>query len=132
MLRAIAFILLGGTLMIAAGVSAAGVVRFLRTAARATGTVVALNAGGSHPQIVFTTDTGVSVEYPQGGLVFGRRVGEQVSVRYQTADPRGTATLDTFLSLWTVPLIVGILAIFALAAGATSLPAARSHDVGVR
>ncbi|MEI9985097.1 MAG: DUF3592 domain-containing protein [Aliidongia sp.] len=88
---------------------------FLRTATRATGTISALNAGGSHPQIDFQTDAGQSVSYPQGGFIFGLKTGDTVTVLYSPADARATATIEAVGALWFATILTGGLgAVFVL------------------
>ena len=43
--------------------------QFVKGSTSTEGTVVALNAGGSHPQIKFTTADGKEIEYAQNGLI---------------------------------------------------------------
>lgn len=88
---------------------------------RTDGTVIALNAGGSHPQISFMTGNGELISYPQGGLIFGFRPGDKVKVLFDPADPIGTATIDAFGAVWFVPLIATGLAIVFLILGVMSL-----------
>ena len=61
---------------------------FLQIAQAVDGQVERLNAGGSHPQIAFTTATGQRVSYPQGGMIFGYEPGQPVRVLYDPAQPR--------------------------------------------
>ena len=91
---------------------------FVRTAAEAEGTVVALNAGGSHPQIRFATPDGQVVSYPQGGLIFGFRSGDTVRVLFDSANPTGTASIDSFGALWFAPLLLCSLGVLFVATGA--------------
>lgn len=58
---------------------------FLQIAQAVDGQVERLNAGGSHPQIAFTTATGQRVSYPQGGMIFGYEPGQPVRVLYDPA-----------------------------------------------
>ena len=107
---------LGGVvvLCVAAGIGFA-TQRFTSRAARAEGVVARLNAGGSHPQIEFTTASGTRVSYPQGGFVFGYRVGQTVQVLYDPDDPAHTARVGTVGALWFVPiLLLGIGVAFVL------------------
>ncbi|WP_323048561.1 DUF3592 domain-containing protein [Paraburkholderia sp.] len=62
--------------------SVAHSMRFLDSAVAVPGRVVALNAGGSHPQIEFTNKTGERISYPQGGWIAGYKVGDKVTVLY--------------------------------------------------
>jgi hypothetical protein len=82
---------------------------FLAHAKTAQGVVVGLNAGGSHPQIEFITAEGQKVSFPQGGLIFGYRVGERVKVKYIPADPVTSVSLDAFGALWFAPALLAVL-----------------------
>lgn len=73
---------------------------FLAQAQRAQGTVSALNAGGSHPQIDFTDATGKVTSYPESGLIFGYAVGDQVGVLYRPEAPAASAIIDDRGALW--------------------------------
>ena len=99
----------GGALMIGAFLAAIDVHRFVSSAQAAPGRVVALNAGGSHPQIRFTTARGEIVEYPQGGLIFGYAIGREVSVLYDPLQPERSPSLDSWGALWFGPLVLAIL-----------------------
>jgi hypothetical protein len=85
----------------------------------ADGVVTSLNAGGSHPEIEFTTATGETVSYPQGGMIFGYQPGDRVRVLYLPSAPRETATLDAFGARYSwacflgaagcMPLVLGVV-----------------------
>lgn len=94
----ILFVCVGIFMMCAAIAWATTVLQFTNTAASAQGAVTKLNAGGSHPQVQFTTQKGEVIEYPQNGLIFGYQVGDEVRVLYQPKHPQG-ATIDTFEAL---------------------------------
>ncbi|XAY13999.1 DUF3592 domain-containing protein [Metapseudomonas otitidis] len=94
---------------------------FLQSALVADGAVVALNAGGSHPEIAFTDSTGARVSYPQGGLIFGYQVGQPVKVHYQANDPTGSAVVDDFGALWGTAALLGVLGAVFTATGLMSL-----------
>jgi Protein of unknown function (DUF3592) len=90
---------------------------FVNAAVRVPGQVVALNAGGSHPQIEFVTKEGERVSYPQGGWIGGFRVGDHVTVLYLEKSPRKTASIDRTGAIWFWPIlllifIVGIPILF--------------------
>ena len=80
---------------------------FLKVAQRAPGEVVALNAGGSHPQIRFSVPGGQSISYPQGGLIFGYREGMAVQVLFDSDAPRRSPTIDDFGAIWGAPILLG-------------------------
>jgi hypothetical protein len=83
---------------------------FVNKAAKASGVVISLNAGGSHPQIKFKTSEGKEIEFPQGGLIAGYKVGDQVEVLYDLADP-SIASINSFFSLWgfaSISFLIGL------------------------
>jgi hypothetical protein len=84
---------------------------FVQHAAHAPGVVTTLNAGGSHPDIEFTTASGKKVRYPQGGFIGGYKPGDRVRVLYDPADPIATASIDDPGALWSGP---GAAALFGL------------------
>lgn len=94
------FSLLGLGLLLAGGFKTVERYHFLRTAQEAQGTVSALNAGGSHPQIDFTSVSGERISYPQGGFIFGYQVGEPVRVLYEAGRPAASAIVDDAGALW--------------------------------
>ncbi len=84
--------------------------QFASRANSATGTVVGLNAGGSHPQIRFTATNGKVVEFSQSGLIFGYKIGDEVEVLYDPETPQ-KASLNTFGALWGFPLLGVVLGV---------------------
>jgi hypothetical protein len=84
--------------------------KFISTASSAQGVVVRLNAGGSHPQVKFTTKEGREISYPQNGLVFGYKSGDKVKVMYNSQHPQN-AEIDTFGALWGFPVLLFILGV---------------------
>ncbi|WP_236211882.1 DUF3592 domain-containing protein [Metapseudomonas otitidis] len=115
------FALLGLALLAAMAVNASSRMGFLQSALIADGAVVALNAGGSHPEIAFTDSTGARVSYPQGGLIFGYQVGQPVKVHYQANDPTGSAVVDDFGALWGTAALLGVLGAVFTATGLMTL-----------
>ncbi|UZE22870.1 DUF3592 domain-containing protein [Pseudomonas sp. B21-056] len=91
---------------------------FLAHAQIADGVVSHLNAGGSHPEIVFTTGSGEKVSYPQGGFIFGYRQDQPVRVHYLPEQPAGSAIVDDPAALWGTSGVLGcmglVFAIFGL------------------
>ena len=120
--KAIVFLLVGVGLIVAALVTGAGVRRFVAGSDVVRGRVSRLNAGGSHPEIEFTTRAGESVSFPQGGFIGGYAPGDQVEVRYDPADPRLTARLDSFGALWFAPMLLSVLGLGLGLAGFLNLP----------
>lgn len=116
----IAFMVAGLVLLALATALGLSVRGFAHAASSADGVVVRLNAGGSHPQIDFVTAIGEKVSYPQGGFIFGARVGDKVRVLYMPDAPRSTARIDTIGTLWFVPLLVFALGIVMLICGASA------------
>lgn len=95
--------------------------RFVQNASVGAGKVTRLLAGGSHPEIAFETGTGETIEYAQGGLIFGFSQGEPVQVLYEPADARGTATIRTFGALWGEAGLLAFLGLAVLGWGASIL-----------
>ena len=90
-----------GVALMAGTLGAAAATRnFVARARSATGQVVRLNAGGSHPQVRFTTAAGEVVDYPQGGMIGGYRVGDAVEVLYDPLAPTSAPVLNTTGALW--------------------------------
>ena len=115
------FIVVGSCVLLAAIASTVSVFRFVDRSVLVDGTVTRLNAGGSHPQVDFTTRDGRPVSYPQGGLVFGKAAGDHVRVRYDASDPARTATLDEFGAVWSLPLFLAVLGIGFIIGGVQNL-----------
>lgn len=95
--------------------------RFLRSAGRATGTVVdivvkrARKGNARFPVIRFTGPAGEPVEFHSSfaGPPSTFTIGAQVPVRYDPAEPR-RAEVDSFLALWFMTLmLLGLGAVFA-------------------
>lgn len=103
------FTLVGAALLIGAVWSSVMTGYFIAHAKTAEGVVVGLNAGGSHPQIEFTSAEGQKVSFPQGGLIFGYRVGDRVKVKYIPAGSIKSVSLEAFGALWFAPLILLVL-----------------------
>ena len=73
---------------------------FVARAVSAPGVVVKLNHGGAHPQIRFTTAAGEVIEYAQGGMIWGYRVGDRVEVLYEPEQPNRDPVIHTAGALW--------------------------------
>ncbi|WP_233356637.1 DUF3592 domain-containing protein [Pseudomonas mangrovi] len=71
--------------------------------------MVALNAGGSHPQIRFHGTDGQAISYPQGGLIWGYREDMQVEVLYDPADPRRGAVINDRGAIWGMSIFSGVI-----------------------
>jgi len=125
MTKALIAIVIGIGCLIAAVFTIHSTRDFLRSSVVVPGHVVALNAGGSHPQIAFVTQSGEAISYPQGGMIFGMKVGDTVQVRYLPGTPRHSATLDRFGALWDNTLFLAVLGSAAIFCGLLSLPSRR-------
>ena len=117
----IIFLIVGAALLITTVQLAVRKREFVRTASVAEGTVVRLNAGGSHPQIEFIDNSGKRISYPQGGLIFGYKPGDRVRVLYNPGDARNSASIDAFGALCPFPLILGTIGAVFLALGLVSV-----------
>ena len=104
------FGIIGIIIVIAASIWGFANWRFISGSETAKGTVIKLNAGGSHPEIKFTTKDGKEIEYPQGGLIFGYSVGEEVEVYYDPQNPRN-CVINAFGALRGFPLLAFILGV---------------------
>jgi hypothetical protein len=120
-LQGVILLIVGAGLVAASIVTGMGKRDFVSGSAAAPGVVVRLNAGGSHPQIEFTTPSGQKISYPQGGLIFGYREGDQVRVLYRPSDPAGTACVDAFGALWFVPMLLAIIGLLCFVGGVLSI-----------
>jgi hypothetical protein len=116
----IVFILVGGGLLFAAAALAKSRQDFVDHAERASGSITKLNAGSSHPDVEFTTASGETVQYAQGGNI-SYKVGDRVTVLYDPSDPHGSATLDDPGALWFPRNLTGGLGAFMLVMGAMSM-----------
>ncbi|MFJ3485598.1 DUF3592 domain-containing protein [Pseudomonas sp. NPDC090202] len=90
---------------------------FLSQALSAPGVVTSLNAGGSHPQIEFSSASGEQVTYPQGGMIYGYKNGQPVQVFYRPEKPATTAVIDDLGALWGTPVLVGLIGLIFILAG---------------
>jgi hypothetical protein len=99
---------------------------FLTHAQSADGVVSRLNAGGSHPEIAFTTDTGENISYPQGGLIFGYQSGQAVRVHYLPEQP-ARAVIDDAGALWGPSGLLGCLGLLFTLAGLAKAIRHRGH-----
>lgn len=100
---------------------------FLAHAQIADGIVTRLNAGGSHPEIAFTTRRGERVSYPQGGFIAGYRPGQQVQVRYLPERPAASALVDDRGALWGTSAMVGAMGLVFALLGLTEALRARGR-----
>ncbi|WP_025129515.1 DUF3592 domain-containing protein [Pseudomonas sp. PH1b] len=90
---------------------------FLASAQTADGIVSDLNAGGSHPEIAFTTGTGEKISYPQGGFIFGYQKDQPVRVYYLPQQPANSAIIDDPAALWGTSGVLGFIGLIFTIAG---------------
>ncbi len=113
-------VLAGAMLLVVATVNAFQVSRFMAGALRDNGTVTRLDAAGPHPQISFRAQNGSVISHPQGGMIAGFRVGQEIQVLYDAVDPSGTARVRSFGSLWGTSLMLAICGAVLLTLGLAS------------
>jgi hypothetical protein len=123
MFKAVVALLIGAGFLIAAMVAGHATLNFLSTSIQVPGRVVRLNAGGSHPEIEFVTQTGDHISYPQGGMIFGMKVGDEVQVRYQSDAPVHSATVVRFGAIWDTVLYLTFVGCVFIVGGWLNLPA---------
>ncbi|WP_118186152.1 DUF3592 domain-containing protein [Paraburkholderia phosphatilytica] len=122
MLKVIGAGVVGICLLIAAALNAQSTREFIRESILVPGEVVRLNAGGSHPQVDFVTKAGEHVSSPQGGMIWGMKVGQAVEVRYLAEDPLPTATLNRFGTIWGLTVFLAAMGFGFIVAGLCNLP----------
>ncbi len=138
---AIALILIG-MLCIAAGfLSRSKTTKFLESATRSTGVVTGFEEGTSgssdtgdrniiyRPIVEFKTATGEQITFTAkiGSQTKSYTEGDSITVHYQSDNPHN-ARIDSFLSLWLVPLIAwGIGAVLFLVGGIFGIIVYRAH-----
>lgn len=116
-LRSLFISLVGIVLLVIAGYLLSNRLEFLDNALTADGVVSGLNAGGSHPEIAFTSAQGEQISYPQGGFIFGYQTGQPVKVYYLAERPANSAVIDDRMALWATPGVVGGMGLIFLGAG---------------
>jgi len=126
------FALVGGAMLVAAGWQFTQRRAFVRHSAIASGTIVALIEERSSdmtsdsmneeisyfPKVKFQTPSGREVIF-QSAMGSGRkagRIGRTVAVRYRPDQP-DVAEIDSFMSLWGVTLVLGVVGVGFLFAG---------------
>lgn len=111
-IRSLIFGLVGAVLLAIAGYMIFARYEFLAQAQQAPGIVKVLNAGGSHPEIEFTSADNHLISYPQGGMIFGYEVGQPVQVLYRADNPQATAVIQDKGALWGTPVLLGLMGLF--------------------
>lgn len=109
---------ISAVLFIITGYIAIGQHEFLSHAQKAPGVVKSLNAGGSHPQIEFTSSSGQVVSYPQGGIIFGYEPGQAVEVFYNPETPWRSPEINDVGGLWGMAAMVAVIGLGFLWGGA--------------
>lgn len=117
-IKGLFIVVIGVVLLVICGYLALDRHTFLSSAHKAPGIVKSLNAGGSHPQIEFTSSAGKVVSYPQGGMIFGYKTGQAVDVYYREEDPAMTPEIDDFGALWGASILMGVLGVAFVLGGA--------------
>lgn len=124
-------LLIGGTAMAIGGIwFISQAAAFLDATARTDGTVIALERKRSakgfdqdHPVVRFTVpETGETIELQSrfGMWPSPFAVGDAVEVAYDPADP-ARARIDSFWTLWFVPVLLVTFGLACIAAGTTTL-----------
>ncbi|MCP1457985.1 MULTISPECIES: DUF3592 domain-containing protein [Pseudomonas] len=101
---------------------------FLARAQTADGIVSRLNAGGSHPEIAFTTGKGEKISYPQGGFIFGYEPGQPVRVYYLPEQPAANPLVVDRGALWGTPVMLGAMGLFFTLVGLLKATRQRGRD----
>lgn len=128
LLKGVLFALTGLAMIAAMVVHTSSRLDFLDSALQAEGNVVALNAGGSHPEIAFTDDSGARISYPQGGWIYGYQVGMPVKVYYRAEAPETSAVIDDFGALWGTSILLGLLGSVFMVSGLLTLSRRTPHE----
>jgi hypothetical protein len=109
------FALVGGFMLVAAARQFARRRVFLRHSAIASGTIVALVENRERdeisyfPKVKFQTPAGREVTFESGmGTTSEAGIGDIVAVRYRPDQPH-VAEIDSFMSLWGLTLLFGVL-----------------------
>lgn len=109
LIRSLIFGLIGIALLATAVYMIFARYEFLSQAQQAPGVVKVLNAGGSHPEIEFISADKQVISYPQGGMIFGYKVGQPVPVLYRRDNPHSTAVIQDSGALWGSPVLLGFM-----------------------
>jgi hypothetical protein len=118
------FTLVGGAMLVAAGRQFARRRAFVRHSAIASGTIVALTENRERdeisyfPKVKFQTPSGreITFQSEMGSSSEAGRIGDTVGVRYRPDQPH-VAEIDSFMSLWGLTLLFGVLGVVFLFVG---------------
>lgn len=94
---------IGICFVIAAAFSTYDALKFLNSSVIAEGIVVGTPFGPHHREITFATQRGEQIRFSGSGFIT-QHVGDQVRVRYVPDDPRPSAQVDKFGSIWDGPV----------------------------
>jgi hypothetical protein len=119
-LRAVVFSCVGIAIVAGGAYEAVWTHAFARSSERVPGIVTRLAFGPAHPEIRFETRAGRVVVYDQGGLIFAH-VGERVDVRYARDDPRRSAVVDGFATLYGDDIAFTAMGVVFIVAGGSTL-----------
>ena len=97
---------------------------FIRLSASASGTIVGLTENRERdeisyfPKVKFQTASGreITFQSQMGSSSEAGRIGQSVAVRYRTDQP-DVAEIDSFMSLWGLALLFGVLGVVFLFVG---------------
>jgi len=127
-LRSLLISVIGIVLLVIASYILSNRLDFLDSALTADGVVSGLNAGGSHPEVAFSTVQGERISYPQGGFIFGYQAGQPVKVHYLAERPANSAVVDDPMALWATPGVLGGLGLIFLGAGLPGIFKRKGQD----
>ncbi|WP_250517418.1 DUF3592 domain-containing protein [Caballeronia sp. INDeC2] len=101
-------------------------IEFVRTSEVVSAKVIALNAGGKHPQVVFTTPDGQRISVPASSFFHSVEVGDTVEMRYDPREPQ-IAEMNTLFGVWGIQLVFGWLSACLILGGLLGLSAKGSE-----
>jgi hypothetical protein len=118
------FALVGAAMLVAAGRQFTRKRAFVGHSALASGTIIALTENRERdeisyfPKVKFQTASGheVTFQSEMGSSSDAGRIGDTVAVRYRTDQP-DVAEIDSFMSLWGLALLFGMLGVVFLFVG---------------
>jgi len=128
-LQGLLFALIGSGLLVIAVKLTLDRREFLASAQIADGIVSHLNAGGSHPEIAFTSSSGEKISYPQGGFIFGYQKDQPVRVYYLPKQPANSAIVDDLAALWGTPGALGFIGLVFTIVGLVGIISQRGGGV---
>ncbi|WP_414451242.1 DUF3592 domain-containing protein [Burkholderia sp. 22PA0099] len=115
------FLVVGAVLAIVAAGITWRTVDYRLSSTVVTGTVVRLLAGGHHPEVAFDAPDGTHHTRPIGTWR-SLEPGQRVPVRLRAATPEASASIDTEVDIWGVPVFLCVLAAAFLWSGIRGAP----------